>query len=45
LGQVLARKGDRTGARAEYDTALALAPNAGWVTHILLPALERGAKP
>jgi hypothetical protein len=45
LGQVLARKGDRAGARAEYDTALALAPNAGWVKHVLLPALERSAKP
>jgi tetratricopeptide (TPR) repeat protein len=45
LGQVLARKGDRTGARAEYDTALTLAPNSGWVAHVLLPALERGTRP
>lgn len=45
LGQVLARKGDRAGARAEYDKALALAPNSGWVKHVLLPALERGVKP
>jgi tetratricopeptide (TPR) repeat protein len=45
LGQVLARKGDRSGARAEYDKALALAPNSGWVKHVLVPALERGAKP
>ena len=45
LGQVLARKGDRIGARAEYDTALALAPSSGWVAHVLLPALERGTKP
>jgi len=41
----LARKGDRIGARAEYDTALALAPSSGWVAHVLLPALERGTKP
>ena len=45
LGQVLARQGDRTGARAEYDTALKLAPNSGWVAHVLLPALERGTRP
>jgi hypothetical protein len=45
LGQVLARKGDRTAARAEYDTALALAPNSGWVKNVLVPALERGARP
>jgi len=45
LGQVLARKGDRGGARAEYDQALGLAPNSGWVKHVLVPALERGGKP
>jgi hypothetical protein len=45
LGQVLARKGDHAGARAEYDQALALAPNSGWVRHVLVPALERRAKP
>jgi hypothetical protein len=45
LGQILARKGDSAGARAEYDRALAVAPNAGWVKHVLMPALERGARP
>ena len=45
LGQVLARKGDRAAARAEYDEALALAPNSGWVKNVLVPALERGARP
>jgi len=44
LGQVLVRKGDRVGARAEYDRALALSPNAGWVRNVLLPALERGKR-
>jgi Flp pilus assembly protein TadD len=45
LGQVLARYGDRSGARAEYDKALALAPNSGWIRQVLLPALDRDAKP
>ena len=44
LGQTLLRKGDRAGARAEYDRALALAPGSGWVRYVLLPALERDAK-
>ena len=44
LGQVLRRKGDLGGARAEYDKALAIAPDSAWVRRVLLPALERTAK-
>ena len=40
LGQTLVQKGDRTGARAEYDKARALAPNSGWLRYVLIPALE-----
>lgn len=45
LGQALVRKGDKTGARAEYDKALAIAPESGWIRFSLLPALEKAAKP
>jgi tetratricopeptide (TPR) repeat protein len=44
LGQILARRGDRAGARAEYEKALALEPESGWVKHVLLPALEKGGR-
>ncbi len=37
LGQTLLKKGDRAGARAEYEAALALAPKSEWVRHVLLP--------
>ena len=40
LGQALLEKGDRAGARAEYDKARALAPNSGWLRYVLIPALE-----
>jgi hypothetical protein len=40
LGQTLLEKGDRAGARAEYDKARALAPNSGWLRYVLIPALE-----
>jgi tetratricopeptide (TPR) repeat protein len=40
LGQALLEKGDRSGARAEYDKARALAPNSGWLRYVLMPALE-----
>jgi tetratricopeptide (TPR) repeat protein len=40
LGQTLLQRGDRTGARAEYDKARALAPNSGWLRYVLIPALE-----
>lgn len=41
LGQILAKRGDKTGARSEYDRALAIAPNSGWVRYVLLPAVTR----
>jgi tetratricopeptide (TPR) repeat protein len=44
LGQVLAGKGDHKGARAEYDRALAIAPESGWLRYVLIPALERAKK-
>ena len=40
LGQTLARRNDPSGARAEYDAALSLAPDSGWVKFVLLPALN-----
>jgi tetratricopeptide (TPR) repeat protein len=40
LGQTLAGKGHRAAAKAEYDKALAITPNSGWVKHVLLPALD-----
>ena len=44
LGQVLGRKGDLNGARAEYEKALAIAPESPWLQTVLLPALERASK-
>ena len=41
LGQLLAEKGDKIGARAEYDQALKVAPASGWVRYVLIPALGR----
>jgi tetratricopeptide (TPR) repeat protein len=41
LGQALVKKGDRAGARAEYDKALAIAPGSGWLRYALIPALEK----
>ncbi|MCY3745491.1 MAG: tetratricopeptide repeat protein [Acidobacteria bacterium] len=40
LGQTLARRNDPSGARAEYEAALSLAPDSGWVKFVLLPALN-----
>jgi hypothetical protein len=40
LGQALAARGDRAGARAEYEKALAIAPDSGWVRFSLLPAVK-----
>jgi tetratricopeptide (TPR) repeat protein len=37
LGQALAKKGDRVGARAEYEAALRVAPRSEWVLRVLLP--------
>jgi tetratricopeptide (TPR) repeat protein len=41
LGRALAEKGDRQGARAAYQRALALAPDHAMVRGELLPAVER----
>jgi tetratricopeptide (TPR) repeat protein len=41
LGQILAGRGDKTGARAEYDAALRIVPESGWVKYKLLPMLDR----
>ena len=45
LGQTLARQNDPSGARAEYDAALSLAPDSGWVKYVLLPALNDAGRP
>jgi tetratricopeptide (TPR) repeat protein len=44
LGLLLRRKGDLDGARAEYQKALAIAPDSPWLRTVLLPALERASK-
>lgn len=41
LGQVLAARGDKAGARAEYNLALAAWPQSGWVKYVLMPALDK----
>jgi len=41
LGQILVKRGDKAGARAEYEQALAVAPNSGWVRYVLLPAVQK----
>jgi hypothetical protein len=40
LGRALLERGDRAGARAEYDKAREVAPNSGWLRYVLIPALE-----
>ena len=45
LGQTLARQSDPAGARAQYDAALSLAPDSGWVKFVLLPALKDAGRP
>ena len=45
LGQTLARRNDPAGARAEYEAALSLAPDSGWVRFVLLPALNGAGRP
>jgi len=40
LGQALAKRGDKAGALAEYNKALALAPNSAWVKDTLIPAVR-----
>ena len=45
LGRVLAKKGDRVGARAAYGKALGLEPEHRWVRDRLLPELDsKGGK-
>jgi tetratricopeptide (TPR) repeat protein len=41
LGQILAQRGDKAGARAEYDAALRIVPDSGWVKYKLMPQLDR----
>lgn len=41
LGQVLAARGDKAAARAEYNLALAAWPQSGWVKQVLMPALDK----
>jgi hypothetical protein len=41
LGQVLAARGDKAGARAEYALALTAWPQSGWVKYVLMPALDK----
>jgi tetratricopeptide (TPR) repeat protein len=41
LGQILAKRGDKTGARSEYDQALQIAPQSGWIRYVLIPALDK----
>jgi tetratricopeptide (TPR) repeat protein len=41
LGQALLARGDRAGARGEYNLALAVWPESGWVKHVLMPALDK----
>jgi tetratricopeptide (TPR) repeat protein len=41
MGQVLAAKGDREGARSYYKRALEIQPGYAWVRLSLLPGLDR----
>jgi tetratricopeptide (TPR) repeat protein len=41
LGQIFAKRGDKAAARAEYERALGIAPNSGWVRYVLLPAVVK----
>jgi len=40
LGQALANRNDKAGARAQYELALKIAPNSAWVKYTLLPAVR-----
>lgn len=40
LGQALAARGDKAGARSEYEKALAIAPGSNWVKLSLLPQVR-----
>ena len=41
LGKILAGRGDKAGARAEYQKALAIAPNSAWIKYVLMPAVNK----
>ena len=41
LGQALLARGDTAGARAEFEAALAAAPDNKWVTHVLMPKVKQ----
>jgi tetratricopeptide (TPR) repeat protein len=41
LGQMLAARGDKTGAKAEYEAALQIAPDSSWVRYTLLPQVVK----
>lgn len=43
LGQALASRNDKAGARAEYEKALAIAPDSAWVKYSLLPQVKGSA--
>lgn len=40
LGQVLAKRGDKAGALAQFEEALKIAPKSGWVRYVLIPAVK-----
>jgi Flp pilus assembly protein TadD len=40
LGQALAQRGDKAGARAQYEAALTIAPASAWVRYALLPQVK-----
>lgn len=40
LGQALASRHDNAGARSEYEKALAIAPDSGWIKYSLLPQIK-----
>ncbi len=40
LGQARAHRGDKAGARAEYEAALVIAPQSDWVRYALLPLVK-----
>ncbi len=41
LGQLLAGRGDKAGAKAEYEAALVIAPDSGYVRYSLLPQVVK----
>ena len=40
LGQALLLRGDKAGARAEFEAALAVAPGSRWVKDVLMPKVK-----